>query len=83
MLIQEIVFMQGDDANEALGILNEIGCEALFKHLLQWDNNDSPTEHINDLYEKVGTSDSIRYFDDYILTYNSKYGYCGLIKKIA
>jgi len=37
-MYEEIVFMQGEDAYEAMKILDEKGPEALLEHLLQWDN---------------------------------------------
>ena len=71
----EVVFMQGEDANEALNVLDEQGEAAAIDHLAQWDNGDEG--------ETRGTpsagSQDVTYRDGrYLLTYNRALGYIGL-----
>jgi hypothetical protein len=74
-----IVFMQGDDAKEALNIFNENGTKAAIKHLSQWDyghdNEHSP-------YDKPPWGSNDRIFKDgsYVLVVNQKIGYIGLVR---
>lgn len=82
MIIQEIIFLQCEDANEAMNILDEHGSKGLFNHLLQWDNGDSVERTISNIYDIIGSNDTVKYFSDYIVTYNTYLNYVGLIKVI-
>jgi len=74
---QEIIFLQGSEAEEALNILEEQGEEKVVSYLSQWDYGDSPVTD-----EKPwGTSDVVAFVDGYILTYNRSLGYIGLCKE--
>jgi hypothetical protein len=74
-----IVFMQGDQAEEPLQILNEKGDSELVAYLSQWDNGEyyDLTDHV-----PWGKSDTVKYIGEYILTYNTPLGYVGLSRKI-
>lgn len=73
---EQIVFLQCQEADEAMGILNSHGENALLDYLQRWDNggghdwNESSTH---------GNSDIVReYGNGYILSYNIYLNYCGL-----
>ena len=74
-----IVFMQGDEAEEPLDILNRHGESAALKYLLQWDNSD-----YGDVDDRpgAGTGDRIYKKGDYIMNYNTRIGYIGLERVI-
>ena len=67
MKYENIVFLQGDNAIEAMNIYYNKGSKALFQYLEQWHY---PNEHdvTNDLGH--GTSDKVYYFDNYIMSIN-------------
>ena len=44
MKYENIVFMQGEESEEVLNLLEEEGEEAAFNHLVQWDYGDQPEE---------------------------------------
>ena len=73
---ENVVSMQGDDAEEALDILDEHGEEAAIEHLKQWHY---PGEH--EVVSEIGSGiqDTVYETEDgYILTYNNRDGYIGL-----
>lgn len=76
---ENVVFMQGDDAEEALGILDNQGEEAAAEHLKQWHY---PGEHETREDLGQGTQDTVREFPEgdgtYYLVYNKPLGYIGL-----
>ena len=76
---EPVVFIQGDEATEPLEILDRDGEEALVDYLSQWDYGDHvPSEEDHG----AGDSDTVREMRDgaYLLTYNTRYGYCGLCR---
>lgn len=77
---QEIVFLQGDEADEALKILNEKGEAAAIKHLSDWDCGSS-----NEWQKEVpwGTSDRTVFKSGYYLSYNEGLGYIGLTRPVS
>lgn len=80
MAYQRIVFMQNEEAEEALAILDDQGEEAAIDHLAQWDNGDEGEEFPE---TAAGSSDDVHETEDgYILTYNRRLGYIGLERKI-
>ena len=77
---QDIVFMQGSEADEALALLSEYGIEAAFKHLLQWDYGDA-----GELRDDLPHGSYDRIFeggDGYIMSWNVGLNYIGLIKRV-
>ena len=71
-----IVFMQGEDAEEALGILDERGEEAAVEYLAQWDMGES-----RKVYDEPasGSQDSVWEDEDgYRLTWHEGLRYIGL-----
>lgn len=82
-----VVFQQGGDADEALAILDQRGPAAAIEHLAQWDNGQE-TDDAADVYWHVydevpiGERDAIAVSGDYVMTYNVRLGYVGLVRKI-
>lgn len=82
MEYQTIVFQQGEDADEALGILDQgRDPQAAIRHLAQWDYGDAGETRSelgagtdDDTYEWMLNGES------YVLTYNTRLGYIGLDK---
>ena len=72
---QSIVFIQGDEANEPLDILDRDGTAAAVEYLKQWDYGDSPEPQKS---SSAGTSDWQERHGDYLLTWNARVGYIGL-----
>lgn len=74
---QDVVFMQGDDAIEPLQILDDKGVEAVAEYLGQWDYGEG--EHVD---FPAGDDDDIEEAGDYIVIWNSRLGYIGMVRKI-
>jgi hypothetical protein len=75
-VFSRIVFMQGDDADEVLAILDDQGEEAAVEHLAQWH---FPGEHETANEPAAGTDDDTFETDDgFILSWNTRLGYIGL-----
>jgi hypothetical protein len=78
-IYHNIVFMQGDDAAEALQILDDKGERAALNHLAQWDYG-TENEHSPETEEPWGSSDSTYKNGAYIMSYNTRLGYIGLTR---
>lgn len=85
--VTEIVYLQGEEAQEALGILHESGTRAAIEYLSQWDNGDSHEQYIDDaeMTETRRRSGSgplarLEFVDDYIVAYSHAHEYIGLSK---
>lgn len=76
MTYTDIVFMQDEAASEAMSILSTGGNDALFNHLVQWDNKDGGGFSRKE--SPAGTADTTVPYDGYELYYNTRVGYCGL-----
>lgn len=71
-----IVFMQGEEADEALDILREDGEDAAIDYLAEWDYGDAGEDFDE---PSSGTDDDVHETDDgYRLSYNTRLGYIGL-----
>jgi hypothetical protein len=73
---ERVVFLQGEEADEALAVLDERGEEAALSYLADWHY---PGEHETADEPGAGSSDDV--YDDgtgYRLTYNRGLGYIGL-----
>ena len=73
--VENIVFLQGQDADEAMQIYYDEGIDALFKFLEQWHY---PGEHEIRSDLGAGGEDSTYNIDNYVLTVNTRLNYCGL-----
>ncbi len=79
MAIERIVFVQGDEADEPLSVLDTNGTEAAIEYLAQWHY---PGEHELTQEPAAGSSDDVFETDDgFILTWNIRLGYIGLEHK--
>lgn len=77
---QRIVFMQGEEADEPLRILDEQGEEAAIEFLAQWDME--PGEEFSE--PASGDSDDVYETDDgFRLSYNTRLGYIGLERVVT
>lgn len=76
MKYQQIVFAQGDDYNDVETVLESDGPDEAVNHLSQWDNGDG---ELTD-QPPWGTDDQIHRSGDYILSYNTRVGYAGLVR---
>ncbi len=76
---RQIVFFQGDDASEALQILDEKGSRAVIKHLAEYDFGDGDIC----VGQPRGTSDRVARGSGYILNYNLGLGYIGLCRQVS
>ena len=72
---ENVVFVQGEEADEPLRILNDEGEEAALEYLKQWHDfgNHEGTDQLG-----AGSSDSTFEKDGYIMSYNPRIGYIGL-----
>ncbi len=73
---EEIVFMQGDEAEEPMEILNVEGPEAAMEFLKQWHN---PGEHMGSDSLGHGSQDKTFEKDGYIMSWNPYLPYVGLV----
>lgn len=78
----DIVFMQGDDADEAIAYAedSEDFGSALMGYLSQWDYGDVG-EVRNELPH--GARDDVYEADDYVVSWNRGRGYCGLVRVLS
>lgn len=79
-MFQDVVFLQGDEAHEAMDILDENGEAALLEHLKQWDMGD---RNLTRAELPHGSEDHVYRAGDYVMAYNAPLGYCGLVRKLA
>lgn len=76
----EIVFLQGEHAEEPLKILDDKGEDAAVKYLAQWDYG-AEMEHTPE-EQPWGADDETFEKDDYVMSWNSRLGYIGLVRKV-
>lgn len=76
---ENIVFIQGEQANKPLKILDEQGVTELLNYLSQWHY---PGEHDTSSEPGNGTTDRVIEINGYLLTINTRFGYVGLKSKI-
>lgn len=72
---EDVVFMQGEEAEEPLNILKSAGPEAAIEYLKQWHN---PGQHMGNHELNHGTSDKTFEKDGYLLSWNPHVEYIGL-----
>lgn len=72
---EDVVFLQGEEADEALDILNNEGKDAAMDYLIQWHD---PGHHMGKNELGIGSSDQTYRRDGYIMSWNSSFGYIGL-----
>lgn len=79
ILYHNIVFFQGEEADEPLQILDEKGVNKCLDFLAQWDYG-SEMEHSPEEIPPWGTSDYVIKKKEYIICYNLRLGYIGLVR---
>jgi len=72
---ENVVFLQGDEAFDALERLDREGEDAALEYLKQWHY---PGEHEGSQEENHGTADKTYRKDGYIMSWNPSIGYIGL-----
>ena len=72
---EDVVFMQGEEADEPLNILNTQGEDAALKYLQQWH---SPGQHMGSAELGHGSSDQTYEKDGYVMAWNTPLNYIGL-----
>lgn len=81
---RSVVFIQGDESDQAFRELNMFGEEALFEYLMQWEYGDSVTE-TSDI--PWGTYDVTAFFSqgdvEYCVAYNWNLSYVSLTEVIG
>ena len=75
MKVERIVFLQGQAAEEALNIYKNTGSEGALQYLDQW--TDLGNHETSDSLSH-GSSDSVYYISDYVLSVNTNLNYIGL-----
>lgn len=78
MKYEQIIYLQGHQAEHVLEILKSKGEEAALEHLKQWHY---PGEHEVDR-KLSGTTDNHYYQGDYVVYYSSLVEYIGLECKV-
>jgi hypothetical protein len=76
--VQDVVFIQGEEAEEPLKILDDEGVEAAADYLAQWDNGEG--EFID---FPAGSDDDVEEIGEYIVVWNDRLSYIGIVKKIS
>ena len=82
-----IVFLQGDEADVVLDMIDRSGPDAAIEHLSQWDYGEETTNaatingHVYDT-PPSGSSDRVVAEGRYMLTYNPDYGYVSLLRNL-
>lgn len=72
---EDVVFLQGQEAEEPLSILHNDGQDAALEYLKSWHMYG---EHMGSSSKSHGSDDSVYEKDGYIMTWNSRIGYIGL-----
>jgi len=81
MKYENIIFLQGEEADEAMTRLDGTVADVLFEYLKQWDNGDSQIETTEG--KPWGIYDRVNYYDNgYVLSYSTSFSNCGLIRVI-
>ena len=82
-----VVFLQGEEADAVLDMIDRIGPEAAIRHLSQWDygNETRDAALVNGyVYDEIPQSPTDRVIRDnasaYALTYNHHFGYVSLLR---
>ena len=83
-----VVFLQDDDANEVLAMIDRDGEDAAIEYLQQWDFGDETTDAalVNGyVYDRIPVGSADRTIENpdspYALTYSERYGYVSLLRR--
>lgn len=76
---EDVFFVQGHEADEILELINTKGERAALEYMKQWHY---PGEHMTRPEPGHGSDDEIFQRDGYILSYNPRIGYAGLVYRL-
>jgi hypothetical protein len=83
-----VIFLQGDDANEMLRIIDHSGAAAAIEYLQHWDYGDETTDAAltnGYVYDKIPAGSTDRTVEDdgspYALTYSAPFRYVSLLHR--
>ena len=81
-----VVFLQGEEAEEVLALIDREGTDTAITHLAQWDFGDETTDAAMEngyVYDAppTGALDRVVTEGDYALTYNSTMGHVSLLRQ--
>jgi hypothetical protein len=83
MKYSNIIFLQGDEADEVINILNKKGEQKAFDQLQEWNYGESPIEENNsEGYTPWGSRDHLYKVENYVMSYNLGIPYIGLTEVI-
>lgn len=85
-----VIFLQGEEADTVLDMIDNEGAEAAIHHLSRWDYGDETRDAalVNGyVYDEIPESPTDRVFrgdgTPYALTYNHQFGYVSLIRRFS
>jgi len=76
----EIVFLQGEKAEEPLTILRDKGEEAALDYLKEFDRGEEMDVNPEDA--PWGDDDRVMEKDGYVMSWNTEFGYIGLVREV-
>lgn len=81
-----VVFLQGEEAEEVLGLIDRAGIDTAIIHLAQWDFGEETTDAAMEngyVYDALptGALDRVATEGDYALTYNPAIGHVNLLRQ--
>jgi hypothetical protein len=83
-----VVFLQGDDADEVLAMIDRSGAAATTEHLQRWDSGDETTDSAltnGYVYDRIPAGATDRTIEDdgspYALTYSAQFRYVSLFRR--
>ena len=83
-----VVFLQGDEADAVLGMIDLRGAIAAINHLQQWDYGDETIDAAltnGYVYDRIPAGRTDRIIEDdgspYALTYSTPFGYVSLLRR--
>ncbi|MEV7265784.1 hypothetical protein AB0N38_19720 [Micromonospora aurantiaca] len=83
-----VVFLQGDEADQVLNVINRDGPDAAIEHLAQWDYGDETTDaalengYVYDDQPPASDTDRTVTAAGYAMTYNHALGHVGLYRQL-
>ena len=85
-----VIFLQGDDADEVLGMIDRNGPVRTIEYLKRWDYGDETTDAAlanGYVYDSIPAGPTDPTFDDtgspYALTYSAPHGYVSLLRQYS
>lgn len=83
-----VIFLQGDEADEVLGMIDRDGATEAIEYLQQWDYGGETTDAAltnGYVYDRIPAGSTDRTIEDdgsiYALTYSAPFGYVSLLRR--